>query len=401
MILTENSSSLAVSEGGNGLGGAAGRHPGGAGVSPAPLPCHKSNNNTKRNGKSFDEYLSPYHRKARHRLIQVVEWMVRQYGLNYVGLLTLTFGVPGSGRGSEETRQLRQQARHLEFVQKRWASLNTHVIAKRYPNWTCVLETHRDGVWHFHVVVVTEFDNRTGTDVGTLTNYKLPWNIRRRKQYRNAALAAEWEVLRKTCCKYRFGRVELVPIRESGEAVGRYLASYLTKTWKGLKTTRKSRLVRFSRGLSKQFNMKFSVRNLPNLIYRTRLKLAAYMLNFNEYGDFADYFGPRWNYYPGDIIAGIPVPFEFGQNDFERGFATRILAEFAENPFAYLDEQQKKQMMAVNSALLQKFTDLAFDEAADMRWRESKSAEADNIDVGPLTADDLQQDLLATSDDPF
>ena len=33
--------------------------------------------------------------------------------------------------------------------------------------------------------------------------------------------------------------------------------------------------------------------------------------------------------------------------------------------------------------------DLAFDEAADMRWRESKPAEADNIDVGPLTEEDF------------
>jgi hypothetical protein len=210
----------------------------------------------------------------------------------------------------------------------------------------------KDGVWHFHVVVVTEFDNRTGTDVETLTNYTLPWGIRRRKQYRNAALGAEWQTLRERCCKYRFGRVELVPIRKGGEALGRYLAGYLTKTWKGLKTCRKSRLVRFSRNISKQFTMGFAVWNLPNLIYRTRLKTAAYMLNFTEYGDFADYFGPRWNYYLGDIIAGIPIPFEFRKDDFARGFAVKILADYADNPFSYLDEQQRKQMAAVNSALL-------------------------------------------------
>lgn len=93
-----------------------------------------------------------------------------------------------------------------------WHSLNTHVIAKRYPAWVCALEMQEDGVLYFHVVVVTKFDNRTGTDVATLTNYKLPWGIRRRKQYRNTALGAEWQALRETCCQYRFGRVELVPI---------------------------------------------------------------------------------------------------------------------------------------------------------------------------------------------
>jgi hypothetical protein len=38
-------------------------------------------------------------------------------------------------------------------------------------------------------------------------------------------------------------------------------------------------------------------------------------------------------------------------------------------------------MAAVNSALLQKFSDLTFDEAPDMRWRESRPAEVDNIDM--------------------
>jgi hypothetical protein len=43
------------------------------------------------------------------------------------------------------------------------------------------------------------------------------------------------------------------------------------------------------------------------------------MLHFNEYGDFADYFGPRWRYYLGDIIASIPVPWKFAKGDFESG----------------------------------------------------------------------------------
>jgi len=73
------------------------------------------------------------------------------------------------------------------------------------------------------------------------------------------------------------------------------------------------------------------------LIYRTRLKMAASMLNFQGYEDFADYFGPRWNYYLGDIIAAIPVPMKFKKGDFQSGLAVKILNDFAENPFPYLD----------------------------------------------------------------
>jgi hypothetical protein len=34
---------------------------------------------------------------------------------------------------------------------------------------------------------------------------------------------------------------------------------------------------------------------------------------------------------------------------------------------------------------LRKFAELAFDEAAELRWQESRPAEADNMDVGPAT----------------
>ena len=143
-----------------------------------------------------------------------IEWMVKKYGLNNVGLLTLTFGVPGSGRGSQATKELREQAKDLEFVQKRWHSLNSNIIRGRYQDWICILEPQGDGVWHLHVVVVTKFDIRTGTDVETLTNYSLPAWMRRGKHLRNEALAAEWRMLREIACKYRFGRIELLPIKK-------------------------------------------------------------------------------------------------------------------------------------------------------------------------------------------
>ena len=64
-------------------------------------------------------------------------------------------------------------------------------------------------------------------------------------------------------------------------------------------------------------------------------------------------------------------------------------------------EEPKKKMMAAHSALLGKFTELAFDESAEMRWQESRPTEADNIDVGPATETDLQDDLVGSSGNPF
>jgi hypothetical protein len=118
-------------------------------------------------------------------------------------------------------------------------------------------------------------------------------------------------------------------------------------------------------------------------------------------GDFADYFGSRWHYYLGAIIAAIPVPLVFGKGQFESGVAAKVLREFAQDPFPYLDEAEKKKMMAAHSALLGKFTELAFDEVAEMRWQEFQSGEADNMDVGPATETDLQGDLMEASGYPF
>jgi len=58
-------------------------------------------------------------------------------------------------------------------------------------------------------------------------------------------------------------------------------------------------------------------------------------------------------------------------------------------------------MMAAHSALLRKFTDLAFDESAEARRPESRPAEADNIDVGPATGSDVQSGLIKASGNPF
>jgi len=51
-------------------------------------------------------------------------------------------------------------------------------------------------------------------------------------------------------------------------------------------------------------------------------------------------------------------------------------------------------MTAAHSGLLRKFTELACDESAEMRWQESRPAEADNMDVGAATETDLRSDLM-------
>jgi len=104
---------------------------------------------------------------------------------------------------------------------------------------------------------------------------------------------------------------------------------------------------------------------------------------------------------PDWVAAGRAGPLVLSKGQFESGVGAKVLREFAQDPFPYLDEAEKKQMTAAHSALLRKFTELAFEEAAEMRWQESRPAEADSIDVGPATETDLQSDLMEASGNPF
>ena len=61
------------------------------------------------------------------------------------------------------------------------------------------------------------------------------------------------------------------------------------------------------------------------------------------------------------------------------------------------DNVEEPKMIAAHSALLREFTDLGFDERAEMHWQESRPTEGDNMDVRPATETDLHRDLIEAS----
>jgi hypothetical protein len=143
--------------------------------------------------------------------------------------------------------------------------------------------------------------------------------------------------------------------------------------------------------------MRFSPNTLGNLIYRTRLKLAASMLHFDGYDDFEDYLGPRWHCYLSDIIATIPMPLRFARGDFESGLAARLLSEYAADPYPYLDEAAKKKIAIVQSDLLRKFDHFALDESAQARYNEFARTEAHSGDKKSAGRKAPQDEILKSS----
>ena len=89
--------------------------------------------------------------------------------------------------------------------------------------------------------MVIGFDIRTGFDFSAVE----------RQDYSSAnrLLREEWSFWRKTAPAYRFGRTELMPIRSSEEAIGRYIGKYIGKHMEAREDADKgARLVRYSRG---------------------------------------------------------------------------------------------------------------------------------------------------------
>ena len=189
-------------------------------------------------------------------------------------------------------------------------------------------------------------------------------------------------------------------MKKTGEAVGFYLGDYLVKTYNRMAGGKRCRLVRFSQRISEAITMPFTIVGLGQLIHRTRLKMAARMLGLTDYGDFADYFGPQWNYFLKNTFAWIPMPCRFAKGAFESGVAGRVLARYAEEPKLYLDDAGKAKIDQVASELWRLFRE-ALEENQEGRLKYQASYLSDNWGDRPLTAADMQDDLFDSPDNPF
>ena len=89
-------------------------------------------------------------RKKMFALRLRIEWMVKTYGVNHVGLQTMT---------------IRENVTDRKEFERRFKSIATNAFPKIYVEWLRVFERQQRGAWHAHVVVVTRADIRTGTDV--------------------------------------------------------------------------------------------------------------------------------------------------------------------------------------------------------------------------------------------
>jgi hypothetical protein len=144
-----------------------------------------------------------------------------------VGLLTI--GCPGDDRLQD-----------LREFSDRWNSASSNLLRDLFLSHLVVIQRHKDGVPHAHVVVVC--NRKLGTGVY--------WDRQRRKwrQCPSAHCKALWDLLSPERMKgYGLGVANLLPLQGEANGLGRYVARYVSRE---LGTRRKgdrgARLVRYS-----------------------------------------------------------------------------------------------------------------------------------------------------------
>lgn len=250
-------------------------------------------------GKGQPHGLAGPHRKVAAALAWNVAHLCGQYGIERVGFLTLTF--------ADHVTDVREASR-------RFNSLATHVLRKRYAAFIRVLERQKSGRIHYHLLVVLPDDIRTGADFAAFEkrDYKTANNHLRR----------EWAFWRHTAPAYRFGRTELLPIRSNGDALGQYVGKYIGKhIGQRHERDKGARLVSYSQGARMATSKHAAVSKYPNewrakvLTFSRMVQAWKPQLRVECLDDIGHALGDkRWSYNWRDFILALPpsdlaVPF--------------------------------------------------------------------------------------------
>ncbi|MFA4871438.1 MAG: hypothetical protein WC623_24780 [Pedobacter sp.] len=245
------------------------------------LPCLFSNNSTENSEnektealKSLVSILSPYHKKAAQRLYLDVERIIKLApSVGHVGMLTIT--------NKSNITDPKEFSRLFD-------SFNTHFLKPHLElkDWLLVQEPQERGSLHYHLLIITSQDIRTGLNFDEIA----------KRQYRSASpfLKGLWADLRDACEKYGLGRHELLPIKSNSEAMGRYLGSYISKGLQHRTPEQKgSRFVRYSQGWAhNSVNFQWHTENSKK--WRKLVKMFAEYHGCSDLYQLNELLGPGW-----------------------------------------------------------------------------------------------------------
>jgi len=245
-------------------------------AAPAPgvrLPCLNRNN-------SNETILTGAQRRTAFALAFNVESMAKKHGIECLLFNTLTF---------------RDHITDIREAQRRFNSLRTGVLKRRYLDFIVVVERQKSGRIHYHILAATAHDMRTG----------FSFEAAAAGDYRSAcaALRAEWAFWRTTAKDYGFGRTEQMPVKSTVEGISKYVGKYIQKHIdKRREDDKGARLVRYSDG-ARAVSTRFAWANGRGRVWRQKLSQFATRHHVWSIEMMNERFGPHWAFKLSELIA--------------------------------------------------------------------------------------------------
>ena len=271
--------------------------------------------------------------KKMYVLTKNVNGFAKEYGIENMGLLTLTF---------------KDNVRCKKEAGRRWDNLRRTIAREKpFKVLNITKEKQLRGAWHFHILVNMGIDIRTGFDWESFdkageAQKKGDWQERQKYTRRYAkkahpVLNETWKWLRKKCSTHGFGRSELMPIKYPNN-IGSYLGKYLLKEEQNRekymrdhgKKAPKFKQTTYARDVKRKANAQFSWVKHPQgrPTFRHMLKQWAEYRGFTSVDHIRAHYGKRWSFHCyGEIMydyvrirrdrEGLPALKELGWDRFK------------------------------------------------------------------------------------
>jgi hypothetical protein len=284
--------------------------------------------------------LSGSARRSAYALQEDAKAAVERWGVKNTLFILLTFG--GGKLGPT-----------VKFAEERFDSFLTHELGKRFGGGIKVLERgEKHGRVHFHLLV------DAGQDVSSGTN----WEEVEAKNYQslNAACKEAMGFVASKRRKYGFGRIgNVLPVKSTGEAVARYVSTYIAKHIGQRREDDKGARFRSYWGtarLHRKCTLAFSWSGVGGFLWRRKLAGLSALNGVRSSEDWARIFGPRWAYHISKYVKCFPLNY-WPTPKHLRADETGIEEKFVDVPWRYKGE-------VVPSLFHRHFE---FDDARDIR----------------------------------
>lgn len=268
--------------------------------------------------------LSRDAKKQAERLAVTAFWFFKKHGLQNIACQAVTF------EDDEKWQDAKEAQRAVN-------SLQTHYHRKEFRDYIRVFERQAKGTVHYHYLVATKEDIRTGFDFEAQRLLETPsalggvsderpspkrgypgskrWHEVNARRNRSASpyLRRLWAEQRRITNGEGYkgiGRMDLLPVKSVAEAVILYVAKYLSKDF-GMVVPQDKGVRRYTASKGAACRGPIVILSVGNDNYRDKLKLIVekFGLTSDNYQQrFKQMLGPRWSHKIMKATEGMRLP---------------------------------------------------------------------------------------------